>query len=106
MDVVRVQQELARSLGEELALVQCQQGYQRLKIVPKHLYRGPRQGLFYVNQRGKRVYLNAAQHLRLQDSRIPGVVAPPGGNPPFHAAEIPESVFLRVDRQLVLAQQL
>ena len=95
---VALSSELTRSLGRDLSLKQCTAGYQKLQVVPKRLYRGPRGGLFYVNQRGKLVYLNGPQKERMPG--VPGIIDPPGPNPDFVAGQVHESVFLRVNRQL------
>lgn len=126
-------QEIASSLGKSLSLDQCKQGYIRLPIVPKQLSRGPRGSLFYVNQKGRRVYLNGPQKNRLAEQKLPGVIGvpavldagplprrhrrspdpefgqgPPGsaGNPVFIPGQLPQSVFQRVDAQLAIAQRL
>lgn len=95
------QSELARGLGRDLSLQQCKTGYIKLPVVPKKLHRGPKGGLFYVNQKGKQVYLNSPQKDRLALEKLPGVVEPPGGNPPpFVAGQVPDSVFERINREI------
>lgn len=100
---VGVQQEIVRGVGDSLQLAQCQKGYFKLPIVPKKLYTGSRGGLFYINQKGKAVYLNTPQKQRMAQNKLPGIVNPPGN---FVPGQIPTSVFHRIDEQLQLAQQI
>ena len=87
----RLQQEIATNLGQSLNLDQCKQGYIRLPTVPKKLYRGSRGALFYVNQKGNRVFLNTPQKARLAQQRLPGVVgAPPVPPPPPNPNAAPQ----------------
>jgi len=102
---VDLQRELVSALGRDLSLQQCNSAYYKLPVVPKALFRGPRGALFYINQRGKKVYLNAPQKDRYANARLPGVVQRPGPYP-LAAVEIPDSVFSRVDRQLLVARRL
>jgi hypothetical protein len=103
---VILQQELISNLQKDLQLQQCQQGYIRLPVVPKMLYRGPRDALYYINQKGNRVYLKRDQKQKLQENKLLGVVATAEGVIPddYDPNQIPESVFRRIDRNLQLAQ--
>jgi hypothetical protein len=102
---VILQQELISNLQKDLKLKQCQQGYIRLPVVPKMLYKGPRDALYYINQKGNRVYLKRDQKQKLQENKLLGVVgAPQGVVEDYDPNEIPQSVFRRVNQNLQLAQ--
>lgn len=48
--------------------------YGKIAPVRKELMLGGRRGVYYVNARGKRVYLKAAQYKELQErKRLPGM---------------------------------
>lgn len=104
---VILQQELIANLQKDLQLKQCQQGYIRLPVVPKILYRGPRDAIYYVNQKGNRVYLKRDQKQKLLQNKLVGVVPTADGAfvpDDYDPNQIPESVFRRVNENLQLAQ--
>lgn len=95
-----IRQEVIQGLNCGLNLKQCEKGYFKLPIVPKDLYRGARGGLYYINQHGKRVYLNRPQKFRMSENRLPGIINPDPANIQYNAAIIPLSVFARANRQI------
>ncbi len=95
-----VHSELVRGLARDLSLKQCEAGYVRLPVVPKRLYSGPKRGLFYINQKGKRVYLNRPQKHRMAQNKLPGLTNAPGVVPVFAPGQNPEAVFARIDQQI------
>lgn len=101
--------ETSKAAGDQLQLQQCSQGYIRLPVVPKHLYKGPRGGVYYITQKHEvptKVYLKNPQKVQLGEQRLKGVVTPPGYDPQFHFDDDPAPVFARINRQLELVNQL
>lgn len=94
---------------DQLNLEQCVASYNKLPVVPKKLYRGykRRNALYYMNQKGKKVYLNQQQKDRLVNGRLPGVLQPiPERHQQPDMNIIPQAVFRTVDEQLAMARML
>jgi len=53
---------------------QIDAAYYKLPVVPKDLIRGPRGKYYYINGRGKRVYLKADQQAQLQNRELKGCI--------------------------------
>ena len=98
--------EKANVTRDQLNLEQCMSSYNKLPVVPKKLYRGykRRNALYYVNQKGKKVYLNQQQKERLTHGKLPGVAGAVPNR--YHPQIIPQSVFQSVDEQLAIARQM
>lgn len=86
---------LADLAGQEQKLQQCSAGYFKLPVVPKALYQGDRGALFYINQKGHRVYLNARQKEAFAAGQLPGVTTPRA----LVNAD-PRALFTRVRRRI------
>jgi hypothetical protein len=131
----RLKKALTESLKTDLKLKQCTNGYIRLPVVPKRLYRGIKGALYYINPIGKKVFLNGRQKDALNRQSLPGVVGVPPlpmdarparirqprrrpnmedgvgliggpGNPTYNPDQIPRNIFAQADRLLDVARRL
>jgi hypothetical protein len=71
----QLQRAVVNGLSSDMALKQCKAGYFQLPVVPKKLFKGRGESMYYMNQKGKKVYLNRPQKERLAESRLPGIVS-------------------------------
>lgn len=64
----------AEALKAGATIEQMESAYYKLPVVPKPLIQGPRGGVYYVNARGRKVYLKVEQQRQLAAGDLPGCI--------------------------------